>query len=354
MKCNHCGKETAGDSVFCEYCGKQMSKNKFNPQLKRQSIIVCVTVALGMAICLLMAFATKGGDTFEIQQADNALETTKHIIVYHNAKDYQWFLTQKFILGSKADEGYNKASLLKKETEFVVNTIEKIKKGLIIEVDKTYEDDNGSPKTAATVKSPNEKATTSQFMKENSNASTLQSTIDQYKANILKLAKQEDRKRLEKAIGLETQYDYSDISLSAAILSLNATEIEILNAESIMLNYLKAGISAEDFRFDQIAVLSVPKSQKVFSGDNYEADIIVAAFDSESRPEVFYKMGVDTLTEAGLASATKLEGENGIVKLKIGTSKTGEQKYAGLIKLVGPGGEVRYFGFKNRFTVLPR
>lgn len=354
MKCNHCGKETAGDSVFCEHCGKQLSKNNSNPLPKRQVIIVCVAAVLGIAIGLVIAFVTKGSDTVEIQQANNAVETTKHSIVYHNANDHQWFLAQKFILGSEVEEIYNKASLLKKETESLVNTVEEIKKNLIIEVDKTYEDDNGSPKTAATVKSPNERTKTSRFMKMHSNASTLQSAIDQYKATILKLAKQEDRKRLEEAIGLETPYDFSNISLSAAILSLNATEIEILNAESIMLNYLKAGIRAEDFSFDQITGLSIPKSQQVFSGDTYEADIIVAAFDSKSRPEVFYKMGVDTLTEADFASATKLESENGIVKLKIGTSGTGEQKYAGLIRLIGPGGEVRYFGFKNRFTVLPR
>jgi gliding motility-associated protein GldM len=40
------------------------------------------------------------------------------------------------------------------------------------------------------------------------------------------------------------------------------------------------------------------------------------------------------------------------VKLKIGTGGTGEQKYAGLIKVVGPGGEAKYYGFKDKYTVL--
>ena len=88
---------------------------------------------------------------------------------------------------------------------------------------------------------------------------------------------------------------------------------------------------------------SIPKSQMVFSGDAYEADIIVAAYDSKSTPEVWYKMGADTLTEEGLGGATKLEGENGLVKLKIGTSGTGEQKFAGKSIPQRPSFRCRYF-----------
>ena len=244
MKCNYCGKETSDDSVFCEYCGKQLSKNKFNLQSKRQLIIVCVAVVLGIAIGLVIAFATKDSDTIGLLQANNAVESERHIIASQNKMDHAWFQQQQILFGSKVDETFNKTSLLKKETEDIVNKIEEIKKDLIIEVDKTYEDNNG-PKTAATVKSPNERAKTSRFLKKNSNVSTLKSDICNYKANILKLAKEEDRKRLEEAIGLDEQYNFSNISLSGAILLLNAIEIEILNAESTMLSYLKASISVD-------------------------------------------------------------------------------------------------------------
>ena len=119
-----------------------------------------------------------------------------------------------------------------------------------------------------------------------------------------------------------------------------------------MLNYLKASISADDFKFDKVTGRAIPKSQMVFSGDPYEADIIVAAYDSKTNPEVWYKMGADTLTEEGIGGATKLEGENGLVKLKIGTGGTGEQKYAGLIKIIGPNGEPKFYGFRDKYTVL--
>ena len=69
-----------------------------------------------------------------------------------------------------------------------------------------------------------------------------------------------------------------------------------------------------------------------------QADIIVAAYDSKQTPEVFYKMGVDTLTEEQLAGATPLVGEEGIVKLKIPAGGIGEQRFAGLIKIKAPDG----------------
>jgi gliding motility-associated protein GldM len=183
----------------------------------------------------------------------------------------------------------------------------------------------------------------------------------------LKLAKKEDQKRLEEAMGLNVDasylsndkekqdwetHNFDHIIAAASATLLNKMIGEVKNAESVMLNYLKASISADDFKFDNVSGRSIPKSQMVFSGDSYEADIIVAAYDSKSTPEVYYKMGVDTLTEDGLGGATKLEGENGLVKLKIGTGGTGEQKYAGLIKIMDPNGQPKYYGFKDKYTVL--
>ena len=52
------------------------------------------------------------------------------------------------------------------------------------------------------------------------------------------------------------------------------------------------------------------------------------------------------------SGATKLEGENGVVKLKLGAGGVGDQKFAGLIKVIGPDGTPKYYGFKDKFTVL--
>jgi len=340
------------------------------PETPRQKMIQMMylvytaMLALNVSANILDAFVV----------VDDTLVTSTNIAANQNANDYQWFIGQKTILGAKVDEAYGKAQILKKESNAMVKYIEKMRNDLIFTVDGDSlvekEVDGKKVKTIKSVgdivKKDNFDIPTD-FMINKGNAKKLKAEIKKYKANVLKLAKKEDQKRLEEAMGLNVDasylsndkekqdwetHNFDHIIAAASATLLNKMIGEVKNAESVMLNYLKASISADDFKFDNVSGRSIPKSQMVFSGDSYEADIIVAAYDSKSTPEVYYKMGVDTLTEDGLAGATKLEGENGLVKLKIGTGGTGEQRYAGLIKIMDPNGQPKYYGFKDKYTVL--
>ncbi len=340
------------------------------PETPRQKMIQMMylvytaMLALNVSAEILNAFVV----------VDDTLVTSTNIAANQNANDYQWFIGQKTILGAKVDEAYGKAQILKKESDAMVKYIEKMRNDLIFAVDgdslTEVKTDDGKTvkqvKTVATIVKKDNFDIPTDFMLRQGNAKKLKDQIKKYKANVLKLAKKEDQKRLEEGMGLNVdatytkdmntvsweEHNFDHIITAASATLLNKMVGEVRNAESMMLNYLKASISADDFKFDQVSGRSIPKSQMVFAGDPYEADIIVAAYDSKSTPEVWYKMGADTLTEAGLAGATKIEGENGLVKLKIGTSGTGEQRYAGLIKIMDPSGQPRYYGFKDKYTVL--
>lgn len=340
------------------------------PETPRQKMIQMMylvytaMLALNVSAEILNAFVV----------VDDTLVTSTNIAANQNANDYQWFIGQKTILGAKVDEAYGKAQTLKKESDAMVKYIEKMRNDLIFAVDgdslAEVKTDDGKTvkqvKTVATIVKKDNFDIPTDFMLRQGNAKKLKDQIKKYKANVLKLAKKEDQKRLEEGMGLNVdatytkdmntvsweEHNFDHIIAAASATLLNKMVGEVRNAESMMLNYLKASISADDFKFDEVSGRSIPKSQMVFAGDPYEADIIVAAYDSKSTPEVWYKMGADTLTEAGLAGATKIEGENGLVKLKIGTSGTGEQRYAGLIKIMDPSGQPRYYGFKDKYTVL--
>lgn len=340
------------------------------PETPRQKMIQMMylvytaMLALNVSANILDAFVV----------VDDTLVTSTNIAANQNANDYQWFIGQKTILGAKVDEAYGKAQILKKESNAMVKYIEKMRNDLIFTVDgDSLVEKEVDGKKVKTIKSVGDIVkkdnfdTPTDFMINKGNAKKLKEEIKKYKANVLKLAKKEDQKRLEEAMGLNVDasylsndkekqdwetHNFDHIIAAASATLLNKMIGEVKNAESVMLNYLKASISADDFKFDNVSGRSIPKSQMVFSGDSYEADIIVAAYDSKSTPEVYYKMGVDTLTEDGLGGAIKLEGENGLVKLKIGTGGTGEQKYAGLIKIMDPNGQPKYYGFKDKYTVL--
>src|SRR5574344_1821337 len=106
-------------------------------------------------------------------------------------------------------------------------------------------------------------------------------------------------------------YNFQDAITASTITILDKIIGEVRNAESVMLSDLKSSIGANDFKFDRIEGRTIPKSQTVFTGSNYTADIIVAAFDTKQVPEVYYGLGRDTATEADIPSLTKVTGENG-------------------------------------------
>lgn len=329
-------------------------------------LVYTAMLALNVSADILNAFIV----------VDDTLVTSTQNAVLKNEGDYTWLLGQKTILGdAKAGPAYNKAMILQKETQKMVKYIEDMRRELIYYVDGdslvTIKTDDGKKveklRTVATIDAKENFDKPTDYMINKGNAKELKKRIKAYKANILKLVDNgKDRKSLANGIGLDVdqtysvdvgtqsweQHNFEHIIVAAAVTILNKTIGEVRNAESLMLAYLKSSIGANDFKFDKVGGRAIPKSQMVFSGDSYEADIIVAAYDTKVNPEVYYKMGADTLTEAGLAGATRLEGENGVVKLKIGTSGIGPQRYAGLIKVLDPNGQPRYYGFKDQYNVM--
>lgn len=328
-------------------------------------LVYTAMLALNVSADILNAFIV----------VDDTLAISTRNATQQNFADYNWFEQQKTILGeAKIHDAYVNAQNLRKETDKMVKYIENMRQDLIFYVDGDtlveIKNEKGKkvkvPSTVSTMKAKENFDKPTNYMINNKHAYELADKIREYKKNILKLAKPADRERLSEGLGLNVdqkftkegavqtwaEHNFDHIIAAAAVTLLNKEVGEVRNAESMMLTYLKASISAEDFKFDHVEGRAIPKSQMVFSGDNYEADIIVAAYDTKSTPEVFYKMGADTLTEAGLAGATKLEGENGVVKLKLAAGDVGEKRYAGLIRIMDPSGQPKCYGFSDKYAVL--
>ena len=336
------------------------------PETPRQKMIGMMYLVLTAMLALNVS-----KDIIEaFSLVDDTMVSSTANTVAKNESDYSWLEGQKAILGAeKVKDAEQKANVLKQKTDALIGEIENIKKELIIYVDNSYEDKEGNPKTVATINSKDERSKPTQFMIEQKNATKMKEAIIKYKAEILSLVDDPaQREAMAKTIGLNVEQTYKgkegattqsweehnfyDVIMSAAVTLINTTEGEVRNAESKMLEYVKNSISASDFKFDNVSGRAIPNSRMVFTGDKYTADIIVSAYDSKSTPEVYYKTGVDTLTEAQLDGATKLEGENGLVRLELGAGGIGEQRYAGLIKIKAPDGTDQYYPFSDRYMVV--
>ena len=119
----------------------------------------------------------------------------------------------------------------------------------------------------------------------------------------------------------------------AAATNLSRLVTEVRNAEFDVTSQLYAAITADDFTFDVIEARVLPRSQIVLQGDRFEADVIVAAFDSRQQPEV-------------IIGGRTLEGG----RLSIPATTEGLQTYRGVVRVVGPRG-IQEYPFSGDYIV---
>jgi gliding motility-associated protein GldM len=89
-------------------------------------------------------------------------------------------------------------------------------------------------------------------------------------------------------------------------------------------------------------------------GRDFEAEVLVAAYDTKTKPDVYVVTGVDKWKPEYIKKAKKVSGEGGTVKIKFPANKEGVQKYAGVIELIDPktNKKVQY-PFSGGYVVAP-
>lgn len=147
------------------------------------------------------------------------------------------------------------------------------------------------------------------------------------------------------------QHNFERLVAAACYTILNKLIGEIKNTEYATVSYLFSAVDAESFKFDRVGAKVIPNSRIVFSGDSYEADIIVAAIDTRQNPSVYWGPGRETASEEDIDKLTLVQGDSGFVRLRIPTGGIGDQKFAGVIKLLSPDGEEKYYPFSESYTV---
>jgi gliding motility-associated protein GldM len=150
------------------------------------------------------------------------------------------------------------------------------------------------------------------------------------------------------------QHNFYTTILAADITILNRIMGEVRSAQYNAVNYLYSSVSETDFKFDEIAAKVIPRSTYVLQGQNYEADVLVAAIDQKLEATIRVLPGADTLTEANMGRATVIEGQAGSGKLDFPGNNVGIQKYAGIIEMVDPAtNKMTPYHFKGGYIVAP-
>lgn len=126
--------------------------------------------------------------------------------------------------------------------------------------------------------------------------------------------------------------------LIAVVTLLSKMQIDIENAETNVISSLYSQIDAASFKFNRLGARILAKSTYVLQGEQFEAEIFLAAEDTTQLPEIF-------------VGNTKLSMKDGKGIYKVPTSQVGTFKWGGLIKYKTPEGNINSYNFQGEYQV---
>jgi len=146
--------------------------------------------------------------------------------------------------------------------------------------------------------------------------------------------------------------NFDHIPLAAVITNLSKMQTDVRNAEADVVKYLFGMVDAGDFKFDTLAA-KVIAPNLVFFGDEYRAEIFVAAFSTTQNPQVLLGK-VDTVKNAivGPVDSTSVVVDRGVGFYNVKATTEGMREYSGLINVKAPSGQINSYPFKGEYMVM--
>lgn len=126
--------------------------------------------------------------------------------------------------------------------------------------------------------------------------------------------------------------------LMAVLTLLSKMQIDVKNSEANLINYLYAQIDAGSFKFNKLGARVIPNSTIVLQGDEYVADVFLAAEDTTQQPEI-------------IINNRSVEVKDGKATFRIRAENVGEFSWGGLIKYKTPAGIIQNYKFEQKYQV---
>ena len=363
-----------------------MAGGKETPRQKMISmmyLVLTALLALNVSVDILDAFAIVN-DGLETSNAS----VEKKIVDYYGTFEQQ-YLKQP----DKAGEYWNKALDIRTKTDEIINFIENeiklplvqvtegiTKEEILNPVDETKALIRNKDKADASnrrvfyelnlknISAKDKYDAPTNFMINEGNASLLRNKLEEYRQYIISTMQSVGLIDYANKVGLRTDGEYYDdndnvltweqknfyhVILAADVAILNKIIGEIQTTEFDAVTDLFKRIGASDYKFNSLEARVLPKTTYVMTGQDYEADIFIAASDTTRKFDVKYARGVSDFSKAK-GNIQKLSSKDGVVKLKFTATTEGVQNYAGIVEMIDPEtGNIEPYPFQSSFTVAP-
>jgi len=176
--------------------------------------------------------------------------------------------------------------------------------------------------------------------------------IAKFKKDLLNLVDADERANIKIGLDLEgpfydadhkkqnwEMHNFYHTILAADVTILNKLVAEVQNAELDVVTHLRSKIGATDFKIDKVGATVVPKSQYVFMGESYEAEVFVTAMDTKQE---------FTANIGGMRTS-----ENGVIKVTLPASSPGPKTVTGTVNVKKPDGTIEEAKVTFDYIVAP-
>ena len=176
----------------------------------------------------------------------------------------------------------------------------------------------------------------------------LRNAINSFRDRILKMVTDPQQREIIKsnlttaipknahAMGKNWQeYMFEDMPVAGAVTLLSKLQSDVRYAEGEVLHTLVSNIDIKDIRVNKLSAFVIPESKTVISGDQFSAEIVMAAVDTTKQPEIYI-------------GNQKISGST----YRFTAGAIGEHSFGGYITMRNGNGELIKRDFMQKYTVV--
>jgi gliding motility-associated protein GldM len=278
-------------------------------------------------------------------QVDDSLHETIKTMEEGNAATYREFYKLWDDNKLKYNESYEKAMAVRNVSNEFYAYVQKFKDDMV------QLSEGAAAKKNARVRELGKQDDTNipqQYALNEGNAATLKQKIAEYCDFLIKITgdskdlDEEFRKTFATPEGVNAEGEplswentiFMEMPMCASLTVLTKLQSDIRHCEGKAVQYLLTQTDASDLRVNKFDAYVIPVSDYVLKGNEYKAQIVLAALDSTQRPE--YYVGGEKIV-------------NGYYTVK--TNKVGRHKLEGKIAYKNQEGKTVELPFRKEYTV---
>ena len=155
------------------------------------------------------------------------------------------------------------------------------------------------------------------------------------------------------------EYMFEDMPVAGAVTLLSKLQSDVRYAEGEVLHSLVANIDMKDIRVNRLSAFVIPESRTVISGDQFAAQIVMAAVDTTQQPEIY--VGGRRISNGLYRFTANGVGEHsfgGYITMRDGAGNTIRRDFTQKYTVVAPSATVSadlmnvlYAGYDNPISV---